>query len=325
MTFCLKYGGCSQKPWIPSRSGISVRYLYAGPGRARNVASVSGLLPRKRFKPPLAGNSPVRDRPSKGYPDSVPGRVHLTGDQIEIYTIPQLEKKAKELEADWAKVWPALARHVGVRSPLELVGKAAADDKLEVYLRASPAGGLSGGTRVSIPAMGGDERLIAVLGHEVGHKLLGGCNTSVSEAFAEWLGAKALAAAGQRAAAKAKIERHLADFRAADPSGTALDIADEQTDIKQSPACQGKWIWILTELCDKYGDDLPARYLAALRENVQLSNPARKLVAGKEERLTMADHVQALSKAAGEDLTGWFGRLGITVNGTESGTGPRQD
>lgn len=261
----------------------------------------------------LAANSPVRTRSHETYPRSIPGRVHLMGDQIEVFTIPPLQDKAVQLLADWAKVWPDMAGYVGVHSPVEL----ASDEpgaKLQIYLRASPAGGLSGGTGISIPAMGTDERLIAILGHEVGHKLLGGCNTSVSEAFAEWLGARALAAVGQEAAAKAKLAGHLANFHTVDVTGRNLDIADPLTDIRQSPACQGKWIWILEELSREHGDDLIARYLEALRADLQLVKPARKLVRGREQQLTMADHVEALSRAAGRDLASWFKELGITVD-----------
>ena len=154
--------------------------------------------------------------------------------------------------------------------------------------------------------------MTAVLGHEVGHKLLRGCNGSVWEAFAEWLSSRALRAAGYAQEAQEKINRHLADFRAADPQGTALDIANPQTDIKQRKACQGKWIWIMSQLCEKHGDTFVRDYVTALRNNTRPAGSQRKLVA-RQANLRMRDHVAALSKAAGEDLTAWFTKLGITV------------
>ena len=71
---------------------------------------------------------------------------------------------------------------------------------------------------------------------------------------------------------------------------------------------------MLGKLQDKYGDQFIRRYVVALRANVKLAGPARKILPnGRRAKLTMADHVRAFSKAAGEDLTAWFRELGITV------------
>jgi len=264
----------------------------------------------------LTEKSPARNKTATDLPEFVPGRMHLKTDQIDVYCIPQLGDRARKLVSNWQRVWKDFEAHTGLTSPLELVdGGASAGQRLQVYLRAAKAGGLSGGTSISIACLNEDEwRLIGVLSHEVGHKLLGGCNASVSEAFAEWMNVHGLAAAGFTKESREKTESHVADFLKADPKHNTLDVADRMTDIKQSRACQGKWIWILGQLEEKYGHDFLRKYLTALRQEVTLTGPARKrLPNGKQARLTMADHVRAFSKAAGTDLTSWFRELGITV------------
>lgn len=269
----------------------------------------------------LAEKSPAQDKATTDLPEFVPGRMHLKTDQIDVYCIPQLGDRARKLVSNWQRVWKDFEAHTGLTSPLELVdGGASAGQRLQVHLRAAKAGGLSGGTSISIAGLNEEEwRLTGVLGHEVGHKLLGGCNVSVSEAFAEWMNARGLAAAGFTKESREKTDSHVADFLKADPRHNTLDIADPMTDIKQSAACQGKWIWILGQLQDKYGNDFIRKYLTALRQEVTLTGPARKrLPNGKQAKLTMADHVRAFSKAAGRDLTPWFRELGITVEDVQA-------
>jgi hypothetical protein len=265
----------------------------------------------------LAQNSPVATVSTKGYALWVEPEIRLAGTNVEFYCAPPLQRQAADLLAVWPKIWSDFAAHLGVSSPLEFAddatsGRISSSDKLQVYLRAAKGGGISGGAKISVSSLGERWQMIGVLGHEVGHKLLGGCNTSISEAFVEWLASRAIRAAGHPKEAREKIDRHLADFRAADPGGTKLDIADPLTAIKQSRACQGKWIWILSQLCDKHGETLVRDYLAALRKNVILVGPIQKLEGTQRVRLTMRDHVNALSKAAGEDLSPWFRQMGIS-------------
>jgi len=260
----------------------------------------------------LAAHSPIRTADSAKLPNRIPGRLCMRESALVVYTIPQLAHEAEELVADWRKVWPELSRITGLSSPVELVNGATPETPLTVYLCASTAGGLSAGDRIAVPAKGGSERLISVVSHEVGHKLLGGCNHSVSEGFAEWMAIKGLEAAGFQDRAAEKVREKLQAFRKEDPDGTALNIIDDLSDIRKSPACQGKWIWILMTLEKEHGDTFLRDYLQALRRNVKLSNPVRKTVNGKEQRLTMADHVAALSAAAGRDISPWLVSLGIT-------------
>jgi hypothetical protein len=260
----------------------------------------------------LSAGSPIRDSRRADLPRRIPGRVRLSESGLVIYTIPQLEPKARQLVDGWKKVWPELARTTGLSSPVELVRDATSETPLEVHLCASPAGGLSAANRIAIPAMGGDERLVGVLSHEVGHKLLGGCNTSVSEAFAEWLAMKGLVAAGFGRQAEDSLGEKLKAFRQEDPTGKKLDINNHATDATKSKACQGKWTWILGQLEREHGDTFLKNYLSALRQQLDLTDAAFKVVDGATQRLSMADHVKALSAAAGKDLSPWFKSLGIT-------------
>lgn len=268
----------------------------------------------------LAEHSPVRNKAAGDLPNSIPGRLHLQTDQLDVYCIPQLGDRAKTLVSNWQRVWRECEAHTGLTSPLELIGGASRGQKLQVYLRTAKTGGRSGGTSISIPGLNTDEwRMIGILSHEVGHKLLGGCNDSVSQAFAEWMNARGLAAAGYKKEAREKIDDHVAKFLKADPTHNALDVADHLTNIRQRRACEGKWIWILGQLQDKYGPDFIRKYVAALRQQVKLSGPAKKILStGKRAHLTMADHVRAFSAAAGEDLAPWFRERGITVDDRQS-------
>ncbi len=264
----------------------------------------------------LAEKSPARNVTDSDLPPTIPGRMHLETDQIDVYCIPQLGEQARTLVSNWQRVWPELEAHTGLTSPLELIPAATTDRKLQVYLRTARTGGRSGGISISIPGLNQEQwRMIGVLSHEVGHKLLGGCNDSVSQAFAEWINARGLAAVGFTKESREKIDDYTAMFLKADPDRHKLDIADDLTVIRQRRACQGKWIWMLGQLQDKYGRDIIKKYLAALRQNVTLTGPGQKrLPNGRQVKLTMADHIRAFSKAAGQDLTPWFSELGITVD-----------
>ncbi len=262
----------------------------------------------------LAQDSPVRSESARDLPARIPGRVCLKSDGLVIYTIPQLQSTAEQLVNEWAKVWPRLSHMTGLTSPVELVRDMEQGTPLEVYLIASPSGGLSAGDRITIPAMGGGERLIGVLSHEVGHKLLGGCNHGASEAFAEWCSIKGLAAAGYQPFADDKFAAKIKAFRDEDPTGNRLNLNDATAEISQSQAFQGKWFYIFSQLEQKHGETFLADYLKSLRTNVDLCAPARKRVDDKDVQITMADHVQAMSQAAGEDLTGWFQSMGVMMD-----------
>jgi len=225
-------------------------------------------------------------------------RGHIETDGCDIYFIPQLQPTAEKLAAQWEVVWADFSHYLGVSSPVEFVERRNPDEKLVVLLRAARGGGLSGGTRVSIPALGEESTLIGVLGHEVGHKLLRGVNVSTSEGFACWLGIRARRAVGLEKEADARLQAMLTEFRKVDPTGNKLDITDPLADIRQGGACQGKWVWILTELERKYGPDFLKRYVAVMRTK-------------RIRHLEMADVVASMSEAAGEDLTDWFRGLGI--------------
>lgn len=137
---------------------------------------------------------------------------------------------------------------------------------------------------------------------------------SVTEAFAEWLGARALKAAGYAPQAAAKLEGHIRDFREVGPAGENLDIVNETSDIQQSKACQGKWIWILAQLEDKYGSQFMRHCLQSLRTDPDLLAPENPEEAAKKKRITIDDIVYHMSIAAGEDLFPWFKEMGITVH-----------
>lgn len=156
--------------------------------------------------------------------------------------------------------------------------------------------------------------ILQTLGHEVGHKLIGGPNQSVNEAFAIWSGQRVMALLGHGASARDMREKQFGRFRAADPTGQRLDIADHDTAINEFSGCRAKWVWILSELEARYGDDIVARYAVAIRAGLGPDGPHRKTINARRARLTMDDVAHYLSEAAGEDLVPWFRSLGITVS-----------
>ena len=261
----------------------------------------------------LAENSPARQISPSGYPDSVIPEIRLSGNNAEVYCIPPLRTVAKDLLAKWELVWDDFSKYTGLSSPLEFIPVAKPGDKLQVYLRAATAGGLAAGTRISVPGAGTESTMISVLGHEVGHKLLGGWSMPISEAFAEWFAMRALRATGYREMAENKMKTSYAYFTKADPSHKTVDISVNPTDINLSRAIGAKWTWIMTQLCEKYGDDIISKYIASLHRNNKMLNPYKKHDGNKLVPLTFKDHVTALCEATGEDLTPWFRNLGTTI------------
>lgn len=253
----------------------------------------------------LAQGSPLCGEYPNEYPKDVLPGCEVSGEGLTIHFISPFRDVATGLVADWEKVWSDFSAYTGAKSPVEFVRGGGPNAVLHVYLRAGRAGGGTGGTHVSVPALGTEESLIGVLGHEVGHKLLRGCNVSMAEAFAEWMACRALRATGRRDRAEAKLKRHLAAFREVDPTGNELDIADPKTEKTKSAACQGKWIWILRTLEEEHGATLMRKYLDQVRQHPSA-----------ERRIAMREVVQHLSRAAGKDLVPWFRQMGITVSGS---------
>jgi len=263
----------------------------------------------------LAENSPARQISPSGYSGSVTPEIKLSGDTAEVYCIPPLRTVARDLLAKWELVWEDFSKHTGLESPLDFVPATKPGDKLQVYLRGAASGGLSGGTRISVPGAGTESMMISVLGHEVGHKLLLGWNSTTSEAIAEWFAIRALRAAGYREEAENKMKTYYADFTKVDASHKAVDIAIEGKggDLRHANAALGKLIWIMTQLCEKYGDDTIEKHIASLHRNNNMFNQYLKYEGNKRVPLTFKDHVKALCEATGEDLVPWLRDLGTTI------------
>ena len=155
--------------------------------------------------------------------------------------------------------------------------------------------------------------MISVLGHEVGHKLIGGWSMPTSEAFAEWFAMRALRATGYSELAEDKMKTSYADFIKADPSHKKVDISVEPTNGELSRAIGGKWTWMMAQLSEKYGDDVISKCITSLHKNNNMRNVGKKLEGNKAVPVTIKDYVIAFSDATGEDLTPWFKSLGTTI------------
>jgi hypothetical protein len=263
----------------------------------------------------LAAGSPQRNTEWKDCPPMVLPRDHLTNDCLDVHYIPQLRRDADKIMGQWDAFWENLGPFLGIRHPLEICGQSDARERLEVILQPTKGAGLAG-QRVWISAWCDDPAGVAgLLGHEMAHKIVGGCNGATGEGFANWIGIRAMEAAGYSGSARKFRDRFIGSFRKADPKGNVLDIG---LPTAKGPAAMGKWFWILDELTRRHGDGLMKSYLAALRTRVNLCAPNKKLVAGKKVPLSMEDHVAALSTAAGTDLHPWFRSLGITVDPTST-------
>lgn len=260
-------------------------------------------------------------RHSSNYPghdydrDILPSTV-LSAAHADFYCIEPMRVRVRRLAGQWERVWDDFSKYLSVESPVQFVRGADSQSRLSIYVRAAKSGGLSGGTKMSIPGFGEEWRNVGVLSHEIAHKLLRGINTSMAEAWAEWMNCRGLRANGFDKEASEKLRSHIADFREVDPTGTKLDITDRLSDIKQSKACQGKWMWILTELQRRYGDAVLGRYTKYYAEDLARREKARPRGRGQTARVTMADVNRYMSKAVGQDLTPWFRSLGITVPDT---------
>ena len=249
------------------------------------------------------------------YPVDIYPEEKIETESAQFYFIPQLETQAVKIADDWKLIWSDFSNYLGVESPLQFVMDADEGQKLTVLLRVSRAGGLSGGHRISVPVLGESWRAAGVLSHEVGHKLLGGETTGMSEGSAEWLSARGLKAAGYYKEAQEKLDTHLAEYYKLDPNGNILDITDELMDIRESKACQGKWIWILGEMEKKYGGDFWKRYVKQLEKKYQLVGSHRRYIDEQHprEKITYEEMVAVMNTVAGEDITDWLKEHGIKV------------
>jgi len=246
-------------------------------------------------------------------PGRVLPRVEKELDNAVFYYIPQVEPRATEILADWDRIWADFSDYTGLESPMACAPGDLRRHKMEVYIRPAMGGGYAGAREVALAAFGDEWRATAVLGHEVGHKLLGAPTSSMSEGFAQWMNFRGLRATGRTVVADERLQQALAEYRRADPTGRELDLADGMTDITKSKACQGKWLWVLLELEKNHGDDFIRRYVKSLRAGVPLDGSHHKRVGTKRVKVTMEDLVFHMSQAAGLDLAPWFRDLGITV------------
>lgn len=221
---------------------------------------------------------------------------------VRIMGLQQLQSKAHDLVGVWDQAWPHLSQLTGAKTPFTHHPELDDMATLNVTLLPTKQGGFSGGTRVAIAALREPDGLLGILAHEVGHKLVSGCNTATSEGFAEYVNYRARLAAGFAESARSKFQENMKAFRDVDPTGKELDLANLEIVRESGRACQGKWMYIVDYLDQKYGKGFLARYCAA---------SARRKRAG--EKVTMAHHVTCFSEAAGEDLTPWFRSMGITV------------
>ena len=122
-------------------------------GKTDDIISVQkGIL--VRWLKWLAESSPARQISPSGYQNSVVPEIKLSGDSAEVYCIPALRTVANNLLVKWELVWEDFSKHTGQESPLGFAKAAKPGDKLQIYLRAAKAGGLSGGTRISVPGAG---------------------------------------------------------------------------------------------------------------------------------------------------------------------------
>ena len=261
----------------------------------------------------LAENSPVRQISPSDYPASIVPEIKLSGGNAEVYCIPPLRPAARDLLVKWELVWNDFSKYTDLPTPLEFIPAAKPEDKLQVYLRAATAGGLAAGTRISVPGAGEESAMISVLGHEVGHKLIGGWSMPTSEAFAEWFAMRALRATGYSELAEDKMKTSYADFIKLDPSHKKVDISVEPTNVELSRAIGSKWTWMMAQLSEKYGDDVISKCIASLHKNNNMRNVVKKFEGNKAVPVTIKDYVIAFSDATGEDLTPWFRSLGTTI------------
>jgi len=251
----------------------------------------------------LAGGRPAgpREKPFN-LPNVVNPPTLFERPGLHIMGLQQLRSNAHDLVTAWDKAWPQLSELTGATTPFSYHPSLGETAVLNVTLLPTTQGGFSGGTRVAVAALREPDGLLGIMAHEVGHKLVSGCNTATSEGFAEYINYRARLAAGHAASARSKFRDNMKAFKDVDPTGKELDIANQESGKKYGRACQGKWIWIVDHLVQRYGKGFFARYCAA---------SAQRKRAG--EKITMAHHVTCFSEAAGEELAPWFHSIGITV------------
>jgi hypothetical protein len=254
-------------------------------------------------------------------PTSLPALPHRIDPPLSLETkhavflhIPQLADETKRIAREWKDVWAVLQTTTGLPSAMALAPPQEGDGRMRVHVRAALRGGYASEACIGMAAMGRKSDRISLLGHEVGHKLLGGPTHGVSEAFAEWLSCLCLRSCGCEKVAAETERKYATAFRAVDPDGTALDVADPKASTEHFHACMGKWSWIIGYLETRYGTDFLKHYVAAMNKRFSMDGSHHRLRDGQRIQITMADMVLAMSDAAGRDLSPWFRSIGTSLN-----------
>ena len=261
----------------------------------------------------LGEHSPNIRESAAGLPRSIPGSYRVSSEHCEITTIPQLAGQAQRTHAVWEQTWPILSEMTGVSRPLGMKVGPAGEGKMEVHIVAVKSGGLARGRSVWIPGLQfPDYEIAAMLGHEVGHKLVGGSASATSEGFANYLAIRVMQRLGF-AEGNTRKEQYLNRVKQAERQGIRIDINDEVRMAQARPLHTNKWTTMLFEFQEKSGDDFLRRYVASLRKSVNLVDSHHKTVNGKVVQIEFVDIRQALEAAAGEDLSEWASGHGTSL------------
>ncbi len=262
----------------------------------------------------LASNRDSQKNKEVKIPPLIMPRVTIEHEMATFRCIPQLKKRTEEIIKLWDVAWKELSNYTGVSSPMEFAPSGSKNKKLLVYMRAQTGGGGASASTIGIAALGEDWKVLALFGHEVGHKLIGGPSRGISEGFAQWLNFRVQRATGYSENANKEFKETIREFVKIDPTRQNLNILDEMSNIKHPRACIGKWLWVINQLEYKYGEDFLKKYIVSLRNGVQMDGSHSKIENGKRVKISFSDIVYHMSQAAGEDLKPWFESLGFQEN-----------
>jgi len=261
----------------------------------------------------LGERSPNIRQPAAGLPRSIPGSYRVSSELCEVVTIPQLAEQARRTLAVWEQTWPILSEMTGVSRPLGMKAGPAGEGKMEVHIVAVKSGGLARGRGVWIPGLQfPDHEIAAMLGHEVGHKLVGGSASATSEGLANYLAIRVMQRLGFGEGDRREAE-YSNRVKEAESRGVRIDVNDEVRMAQARELHTNKWTTMLFEFQEKYGDDFLCRYIACLRKDVNLVDSHHKSVNGKVVQIAFDDIRRALEAAAGEDLSEWLSGHGTSL------------
>jgi hypothetical protein len=249
------------------------------PNMGLTAALFKCLVPEKHPTPPAPPASRVF------------GELNTEIGGLHVRWSKPLAQRAQIMVAVLPKVAAAVARRNGGLPPTDL---------LEINIIATGSGGWASGRAIGVQCDGPLGANVALITHELTHCWEGPLTGVFGEGWASLMGMRVAAELGMTETAIQQRRSFQEQFLKVDPTMHALDITRSEKDQAIFGACEGKAMWMIEQLEDRFGTDFMQRFLE-LRHALKGNDP-----------LEFDDVFYYFILAAGQDLSTWYRELGIS-------------